>query len=524
MVWEKNVNRVNHGGSEWYYEALQESEMRYRQLFEESPTPLWEEDCSEVKRRVDAIKAQGIGDLASYFMENKELVKELAGLVKVVDINQSALRLYKASSEKEFFFGSGKIFSEKPYENFIGTLLTIAEGGRELITEKTHLTLEGEPLEVQFSWSAASGYEETYARLLVSIVDLTERKRNENQLRYLSLHDQLTGLYNRAFFEEEMRRLGRSREYPVTIITADVDGLKMINDTLGHDRGDDLINACAGVFKKSFRDSDIIARMGGDEFSVLLPRTQGKTGEKIISRIYANVDRHNKEQPELPLSISIGLAVAKNRESLENTFKKADALMYRSKLLKGPGVRAQILNALMAALVDRDNITPGRNQKLVKLCQKVAKRIGIPSEQMEHLTLLAKVHDLGKVGIPDEILYKKGPLNTVEREIINQHPEKGFRIALASSELSSVAYLILKHHEWWNGQGYPLGIKSVDIPLECRIFAIVDAFNAMINDQSYRKAMGVDEAVEELKSCSGTQFDPGLLEVFLEVLEKDRKS
>ncbi len=520
MFPEKNVHMTSHEVSTKKYDSPGKSELRYRQLFEECPTPLWVEDCSEVKQRIDSMKAQGINDLASYFISHKELVKELAGLVRVVEINRSVLKLYKARSKKEFFFGIRKIFSENSYENFIDILLAMVEGKRELVTEKTHLSLKGDSLEVQFSWAAASGYEDTYSRVLVSIVDLTERKKVEEQLRHLSLHDQLTGLYNRTFFEEEIRRLSGSREYPVTIITADVDGLKMINDTIGHDRGDDLIKACASILKKSFRSSDIVARIGGDEFSVLLPRTKKNSGEKIISRIHSLVEKHNQEQPELPLSISLGMAVAESSCSLHSTFKQADDQMYRSKLSKGTGVRAQILNALMAAMAERDNITQGRSRRLAVLCQKAAGKIGLSSEQKDALLLLTRVHDLGNVGIEDHILYKKGPLTSVEREIVNQHPEKGFRIALASEDLSSAAYLILKHHEWWNGQGYPLGIKGDEIPVECRIFSIVDAFDAMTSDRPYRKAGSEEEAVKELKKCSGTQFDPSLVEVFLKVLEE----
>ncbi|UNC93394.1 histidine kinase N-terminal 7TM domain-containing protein [Candidatus Contubernalis alkaliaceticus] len=352
------------------------------------------------------------------------------------------------------------------------------------------------------------------------ISDITDRKRYEEQLTYLSLHDQLTGLYNYTFFEEELNRLSKSRDYPITIIAADVDGLKFINDTMGHDRGDKLLKICAKVLKKSLRESDILARVGGDEFTVLLPRTENKKGKEIVERIRLQVVRYNKQFIHLPLSISLGIATAKNQqECLRETYKKADDLMYRSKILHGSGARSQIMSTLLAALSERDFITEGHTQRLSKLCKVMGEMMDLSSRQIIDLVLLAQVHDLGKVGIPDHILFKKGPLTEDEWEIMRQHPEKGYRIAVSSPELKEVAELILKHHERWDGNGYPLGIKGKEVPVECRILSIVDAFDAMTNDRPYQKGKSKEEAVEELRRCAGTQFDPELVEKFLSVLD-----
>ncbi len=173
--------------------------------------------------------------------------------------------------------------------------------------------------------------------------DITERKRYEEQLKYLSLHDQLTGLYNRSVFEEEMKRLSGSREYPIAIISADVDELKLINDTMGHAKGDELLQACAEVLRNSLRKSDILVRVGGDEFAVLLPRTDEAAGEKAVKRIRSNAALHNEKHPELPLSISIGIAVAVDEGApLEKTYKKADNLMFREKFNRSSSIRPKL--------------------------------------------------------------------------------------------------------------------------------------------------------------------------------------
>ncbi|OIQ60561.1 cyclic di-GMP phosphodiesterase response regulator RpfG [Moorella thermoacetica] len=354
-------------------------------------------------------------------------------------------------------------------------------------------------------------------------LDISERKRYEEQLKFLSMHDSLTGLYKRAFFQEELRRLSGSREYPITILVADLDGLKLVNDTLGHAKGDELLQACAGVLKTSLRRSDIIARIGGDEFSALLPKTDEKIGVDLNRRIRANVEAYNKEHPELPLHLSLGAATCRSAaESLEETFKKADDLMYRNKLLNGAGARNQIVGELLAALKEKDFITAGHAERLQELCRKTGEKMGLSPRQMADLALLAQVHDLGKVAIPDSVLFKKEPLTGEELEVIRQHPEKGYRIALSSPDLTGVADLILMHHERWDGKGYPRGIKGEAIPVECRILAIVDAFDAMTSERPYRKPMTREEALAELKRGAGSQFDPRLVEVFLSLFSQGK--
>ncbi|MDZ7762178.1 MAG: diguanylate cyclase [Desulfovermiculus sp.] len=357
---------------------------------------------------------------------------------------------------------------------------------------------------------------------LVTLQDISERKQFEEQLKYLSLHDQLTGIYNRAYLENELYRLNISREHPISIISVDLDGLKLVNDTLGHDHGDNLLQVCAKMLQESLRDSDIVARAGGDEFVILLPGTELQTGEKIVQRIQREIKNYNQlHKGQIPLSLSIGLACAENEQhDLTEVLKQADDLMYRDKLNRNITSRSQIMTALMAALEERDFITSGHVQRLEELCVKLGKEVELSVNQLSNLNLLAQVHDLGKVGIPDHILFKPGPLNEAEWEIMRQHPEKGHRIALASTDLAGIADLILKHHERWDGQGYPLGFQGEEIPIECRILAIVDAFDSMVNDRPYRKSMPVAEALVELQRCAGSQFDPQLVKIFGEIMSE----
>lgn len=353
--------------------------------------------------------------------------------------------------------------------------------------------------------------------------DVTERIHYEQRLEYLSLYDQLTDSYNRAYFEAELNRLSDGRQHPVTIISADLDGLKLINDTMGHDAGDELLKSCAAVLKESLRSSDILARVGGDEFSAILIKTGREKGETILRRIRNKVEKYNRENEDLPLGISLGAATADNpEEPLKKIFKRADDMMYRDKLYNSRSSRSKIVLSLLTALAERDYLTEGHARRLGKRCRAVGERINLSSHHMADLALLAQVHDLGKVSIPDQILFKPGPLSEEEWGIMKGHPEKGYRIASSSPDLAAISELILKHHERWDGKGYPLRLRAGSIPVECRILAIVDAFDVMTHKRPYNRTMTGEEAVQELKDNAGTQFDLELIEVFIAVLEDEK--
>lgn len=374
-----------------------------------------------------------------------------------------------------------------------------------------------------YIWVKASPLFDTDGNLvgaIESVRDITERKRSEEQLMYLSMHDPLTGIYNRTYFEEEMHRLDSGRYDPVGLIVCDVDGLKLVNDTLGHDAGDALLIAIANVIKNCFRDGDVVARVGGDEFAILLPNSHKNAAESACRRIREGVFRHNDNNPDILLSVSIGFAVKYTSSiSMSELFQEADNNMYREKLHSSQSTRSAIVHTLMKALQVRDFITEGHAARMQNLAVALGQKIGRPEQRITDLRLLAEFHDIGKVGVPDRILFKPGPLDCEEYSEMQRHCEIGHRIAITAQDLVPIADWILKHHEWWNGKGYPLGLKGKDIPLECRIIAIVDAYDAMTNDRPYRSAMSQQEAISELLRFSGLQFDPELVTVFVRMLE-----
>ncbi|MDD5065627.1 MAG: PAS domain S-box protein [bacterium] len=361
------------------------------------------------------------------------------------------------------------------------------------------------------------------AEIISLVLVANERKKAEEQLRFISLHDPLTGLFNRAYFEEQLKGLYEAgNEDAIGIIVCDIDGLKIINDTLGHDKGDMLLLGVKRVLRNSIRPDDIPARVGGDEFAVLLNRTSKEEVENICHRIRDEVGLYNKEKLELPLSLSVGYAISLvSGKDMVELFKEADNNMYREKLHHRQSLRNAIVQTLMKALEERDFITEGHADRLQKIVEDLANAIRLPEQKIADLKLLAQFHDIGKVGISDRILFKPGPLTKEEYEEMKRHPEIGNRIALSSADLTPIADWILKHQEWWNGKGYPLGLSGEDIPLEARILAIADAFDAMTSDRPYRKAMPKKAAIDEIQRNAGIQFDPALVNVFITLLKNE---
>lgn len=344
------------------------------------------------------------------------------------------------------------------------------------------------------------------------------RMRTENELIYHTFHDQLTGLFNRAYFEEESRRLDVKRQLPISIIIADVNGLKLINDTFGHEKGDQLLKKVAKIFKNIFREEDIITRWGGDEFLILLPQTEKEQASKICNRIRTKCSE--TEEFGIPISIALGYAEKDNlEEDLYECINQADEMMYKNKLVESRSVKGNVLKALLNTLKAKCHETEEHAWRLQKMSRKIGEEIGLPDSELDRLFLLVTMHDIGKTSISKEILVKNSELTEEEFKIMKRHPEWGYRIAASTEEFSHVATDILHHHEWWDGSGYPDGLKGKEIPLLSRITAIVDAYDAMTNNRPYNNPKTHQEAVAELKKCAGSQFDPELIEVFLKLYE-----
>ena len=355
--------------------------------------------------------------------------------------------------------------------------------------------------------------------IVVTFSDITKEKQLENEVRYLSLCDPLTGLFNREYFLQELSSLKENPSSSVGLFLCDIDGLRLVNETMGYDTGDLLLRTTARILKDSFHHKSIAARIGSDEFAVLIPNSYKKLIEETIRKIKKRISKFNLTHPKALLSISRGYSLRTWPVHINELIKEAKDNMRQAELCGRKSHRRAYMHALMRTLEARDIITQSHEQRMQKQIVAFASIIGLPESKQTALYLLAQFHDIGKVGIPDSILNKPGPLTLDERKEMQNHCEIGCRIAQAVPELAIISDWVLKHHEWWNGNGYPLGLKGVEIPLECRILAIVDAYDAMTSNRPYRKALSHEEALAELKRWEGTQFDPQLVAKFINSLE-----
>lgn len=351
------------------------------------------------------------------------------------------------------------------------------------------------------------------------IIDITERKQREDKINYLNYHDTLTGIYNRRYFEDKKQHLEKENIYPVSVIMGDINGLKFINDSFGHAAGDKLIIMIAAILKRNCRERDVLARTGGDEFSILLTDTTNEFADTIMKNIEAECNEFEKTSigEAYHLSISLGCATKTTPDiNLEDIIKDAEDDMYRHKMLQSRSLHSAIISSMKSTLFEKNQETEEHAQRLIKVSELLGQKMNLAEKQLNELELLSTLHDIGKIGISDMILKKPGKLTNEEWVEMKKHPEIGYRIAMSTAELSPIAECILSHHERWDGTGYPHGIKGEEIPLLARIIAVADAYDAMTEDRPYRKAMSKEEACEEIKKYAGIQFDPVIAELFLQ--------
>ncbi len=366
---------------------------------------------------------------------------------------------------------------------------------------------------------SASAVKNTHDDMLGVVLvfrDVTQKRNQRRQIEYLSFHDSLTGLYNRRFFEEEINRLDTPRNYPLTIIMADLNGLKLTNDAFGHREGDILLKQTAELFRTYLRAEDIAARWGGDEFAILMPQTTAEDAEKIVKRIVQGGEKLNTDKGIL--SIAFGWETKTDSSmDLERVFTDAEAHMYKKKISESQGVRGLTIKTIINTLFEKSPREESHSKRVKELAIKIAEAMQLSQHQIDDIATLGLLHDIGKIIVSGEILEKPDRLTKEEFEEIKKHPAIGYRMLTATNEFASIAEGVLSHHERWDGKGYPKGIKENEIPLEARIIAIADAYDAMTSSRPYRKnGLSLEKARQELMDCAGTQFDPDIVRLIME--------
>lgn len=484
-------------------------------------SPLWmygtDVDITE-RKQAQAEVEESKNLLQSIFESIQDGISVLDKELNIIRVNSAMERWYMHASPLE---------GQKCYQAFQGRETPCQSCPSLQSLERLEGCLEEVPLlqgEELKGWLEVYAYplrdSEGQVKGVVEFVrDITARKQAEERVKYLSFHDSLTGLYNRAYLEEEMKRLDTERQLPISVIMADLNGLKLINDTYGHHQGDEMLRQAAALLRGSCRQEDLLARWGGDEFVILLPQTASREATAICHRITASCQEAN--QQDVPLSIALGLACKESMETeLGSCLRTAEDQMYRQKMVESRSARSTVLKSLLETLEAKSMETRLHVQRMYHVALKCGQRLGLSDSELGRLGVLVNLHDVGKINISEDILTKKEPLTEAEWEIMKKHPETGYRITRAMAEFAHVAEDILAHHERWDGCGYPRGLQGEDIPVLARLVAIADAYEVMSYGRPYKRAMSGREIAAELERSSGSHFDPRMVEVFLEVMAK----
>ncbi|MGB4439079.1 MAG: HD domain-containing phosphohydrolase [Sedimentibacter sp.] len=348
--------------------------------------------------------------------------------------------------------------------------------------------------------------------------DVTEKKEQRKRIEYLSFHDSLTGLYNRRFAEEEMLRLDTERNLPISIIIGDANGLKLTNDIFGHTYGDILLEKVAEVLRRVCRADDIIARWGGDEFILLLPNTDFDEAERITNRIKKELS--NEKIKSIKGSISMGADTkAHITDSIEHTLNNAEERMYLSKTLERKEMQSNVIKLIMETLHENSSREKDHSFNVSRLCGAVGRELKLSKLDIRKLKSAGCFHDIGKIALAPELLYKNDKLNNQELVEMKKHAMVGYRILNSFDDTADLADAVLLHHEQWDGNGYPKGLKGEEIPLHARIISIVENYDRMIYDSYGKESMSSFDAIQAIRENAGIKFDPQIVEVFANVIE-----
>jgi diguanylate cyclase (GGDEF)-like protein/putative nucleotidyltransferase with HDIG domain len=342
-----------------------------------------------------------------------------------------------------------------------------------------------------------------------------EEEIREN--RKITYHDSLTGLYNRRFFEEELKRLDVPRNLPLSVIMGDVNGLKLVNDAFGHQKGDELLRKAAAAIVCACRKDDIVARWGGDEFVVLLPKTSSVEAEDIVNRMRASNAGEHVNAVKVSLSYGWETKLVPE-EGIPQLLKRAEDYMYKHKIIENEGLRSNAINTIISTLHEKNPREEQHSKRVSEICLQLATEIGLSASETGRIRLVGLLHDIGKIAIDEGILNKPGQLTASEWADMRRHPDIGYRILSTSSEMQEFAEIILAHHERWDGKGYPKGLRGEQIPVLARIIALADSFDAMTSERPYRRPMSTEAALLEIEHGAGTQFDPLLATRFKELM------
>lgn len=523
------------------FEALQHSERQYRSLFEDSPISFWVEDFSDVKRLLDGLRGNGVEDIHLYLKHHPEFVRTCAAQVRILDVNNAAVSLYRAGQKRELLGSLLDVMPDLPMNQFELELIQIASGQNSFEWEEIDQTRTGEKIHVYLKWMVAPGYENSYARVIVSTIDFTERKRAEEkiqrQIEYLTALREIDLAITSSFDMRMSLNVLVSRA--VSILKVDAVAILLIDPALT------TLEFAAGMGFWTEAVKAAHVRLG-----------ESFAGKAALERRIVHISDLSQEQDDpfltgflkgedfksyfgIPLILKgkvIGVLEVFHRSTanrdrdwldfLSTLAGQAAIAIDNAKLFENLQVSNTELNLAYEATIEgwsraldlRDKETEGHTIRVTEKTLELARRMGLSEKELIHIRRGALLHDIGKMGVPDQILLKPDALTEGEWEIMRKHPTYAYEL------LSPILYLKFAaldipycHHEKWDGSGYPRGLKGEQIPLSARIFAVMDIYDALTSDRPYRPGWTKDRVLEYIQSLAGSHLDPDVVREFLKL-------
>jgi len=447
---------------------------------------------------------------------------------RIIIINKTAERITQWKKDDiltKKIFDTFKVYDEQGENKITENVLNIINNGEIINQEEMSMLKTKNEIDIPIVYNISPIKDGNIlgkiSGMVITFKDITEKIIKDKELDYITFHDGLTGVYNRNFFNEEIINIDLEKNLPISVIMGDVNGLKLTNDAFGHLIGDKLLVSASNIMKRVCRDNDIVVRWGGDEFIILLPKTEEKEVKEISERIKNECIKENIEMINISISLGYGTKKAID-EDIMKSITKAEEMMYKIKMLESKSVKSRTLKIIINTLYEKSKQDDAHSKNVSKICKLMGETMNMTEEKISELEILGDIHDIGKIGISESILNKEGKLNSEEWEEVKKHPQIGYHIVSSSSDLAFLVDCVLFHHEWYDGSGYPKGLKGEEIPLMARIVSIADAYDAMTSYRPYKKSHTKNEALEEIIKYSGTQFDPELVKIFTNsVIKRD---
>lgn len=401
-------------------------------------------------------------------------------------------------------------------ENDCKIILALKRGEKVHAEDEVFWRADGSPISVEY-YSYPQIKDGRVIGAVITFLDISERKKKEAQIHYLSCYDPLTGLHNRRCFEENREMIDTESNLPLSVIFADLNGLKMTNDIFGHAAGDELIRISSEILKSACRQEDLIARIGGDEFIILLPKTNTGSAMKVLSRIRAGFA--DVQVKAVKGSISLGLSTKTGADQpLDEVMANAENAMYKDKSVNRKNNSKDMINTIIDTLHTKNPREKRHSLAVADLSERIGSAMNLPDDQLVKLRQAGYLHDIGKIILDDSIL-AKDTFTAEEIDAIRQHPVAGYRILSLFDDMLDIAEFVYAHHERWDGKGFPRGIRGEQMPLISRIIAVAEVYDRVAHKGGLQPEGFEESGLDAIRNGAGTKFDPKVAEAFLRIME-----